>query len=167
VTLAALRRRLLEAREARARQLASLAGSDPEMTPIVVSTNVPGPDKSPPGLDAVFAGARAALLEALPGSRVAAEGRDALGPWAILACREAPASAKARCVGIEASLPAGRLMDLDVYDGEGRQVDRRALGLPPRRCLVCDEPAVDCIRLARHAPSDLNAAIARLLARTT
>ena len=37
-----------------------------------------------------------------------------------------------------------------MYDPAGRQLDRAALGLAPRACLLCPAPAVECIRLGRH-----------------
>jgi triphosphoribosyl-dephospho-CoA synthase len=64
---------------------------------------------------------------------------------------------------MEEAFAAGRLLDVDVYDAAGRQVDRRSIGLPPRLCLACDQPAVDCIRAGRHSPGELAAAVSRLL----
>ncbi len=52
---------------------------------------------------------------------------------------------------------------MDVFDRDGRPVGRRSLDLPARRCLVCREAAVDCIRAARHDSAELAASVARLL----
>jgi triphosphoribosyl-dephospho-CoA synthase len=94
-----------------------------------------------------------------------AEGTDALGPWTILASPLAPAAIKRATIDIETTLPAGRLLDLDVYDASGGQVDRTSLGVPTRPCLLCSRPAVECIRGRRHAAEDVSAAATRLLRR--
>jgi phosphoribosyl-dephospho-CoA transferase len=39
------------------------------------------------------------------------------------------------------------------------------LGLAPRRCLVCAEPALECIRVGRHTPEELEEAVRGLIAR--
>ena len=66
--------------------------------------------------------------------------------------------AKRRCLTIEERDPAARLVDLDVYDRDGAQLGRAQLGLPTRRCLICGEAAVDCMREKRHP---LEAIVAR------
>ena len=67
---------------------------------------------------------------------------------------------KKTCCGIEDSHPLGRLMDIDVIEaGDSlpdaempsvRLLDRASLGLPPRRCLLCDQPARYCMRAHSH-----------------
>ena len=88
----------------------------------------------------------------------------ALGPYAIVRLNMDPREVKARCVAIEASHPAARLIDLDVYSIDGVQVDRGSLGLPPRICLLCDHSAVECIRLKRHVLNDVVGKVNGLLA---
>ncbi len=128
---------------------------------VFVSTSIPGPEKGPDGIDRVFAEACD-----LVGSRLDAvllgRGVDAAGPWALFLTAAPPDRAKLTGVGVEADTRAGRLLDIDVYH-EGRQVDRASLGLPPRPCLVCDRPAVECIRLKRHAAGTLDEAVESLL----
>jgi hypothetical protein len=38
------------------------------------------------------------------------------------------------------------------------------LGLPLRRCLLCDRPATECIRAGRHSGSEISEAAVALLA---
>ena len=138
-----------------------------------LSVNLPGPDKQLPALDPVFGEARAALLGALPGSRLVAEGRDALGLWAALSCdgrgveKATPAltaaEAKRICIVLEGRLHAGRLLDIDVYAAGGEPLSRQSLGWPRRGCLVCKEDAVDCIRRQRHTAKELHEAVQGLL----
>jgi holo-ACP synthase len=117
---------------------------------VAVALNVPGPDREPPGALALQAWALARLLAAVPSAQPLHSGGDALGPFALLLVPGDPLEVKRRCVGVEAAAPAARLVDLDVYGPDGVQVGRAALGLPPRRCLLCEAPAVECIRLGRH-----------------
>ena len=42
-------------------------------------------------------------------------------------------------------------------------VSRERVGEPPRRCLLCDRPARECMRAHTHTPADISAAIDRLL----
>ena len=162
VGLAAIRRDLLDAREARQAALDRLRGVGGSI--ILLSVSVPGPEKRRPGLAALQRLAAEALERDLPVTPLES-GRDATGPWAAFRVSLPPELVKRATVGLEASLPAGRLIDLDVYDPTGAQVDRASLHLPARPCLLCDRPAVECIRHSRHVTADLSAAADRLLVR--
>lgn len=64
-----------------------------------------------------------------------------------------PEDVKRACCLIEDTHPYGRLMDLDVVEAEGESVvpmSRSRIGLQPRRCLVCDRPARECMRAHSH-----------------
>ena len=125
---------LLEARDAR--QALLEAGRPPAGAALLaVSLALPGADKEPPGALALFTWALAQAVVRLPGARPLHSGGDALGPFALLAVPAAPEAVKRTCLAVEAARPAARLVDLDVYDADGRQLDRAALGLPPRACL--------------------------------
>jgi holo-ACP synthase CitX len=142
---------LLAARDAR-QALLDRHRPPPGQSLLAVSLNVPGPDKEPPGALPLLAWALARACLALPGVRPLHSRGDAAGPFALLAVGAGPEVAKRACLAIEVALPAARLVDLDVYGPDGRQLDRAALGLPPRPCLLCAEAARDCIRAGRHAP---------------
>ncbi|AWB09193.1 citrate lyase holo-[acyl-carrier protein] synthase (plasmid) [Azospirillum humicireducens] len=60
---------------------------------------------------------------------------------------------------LEDDHPLGRLWDLDVLCPMQGGLSRGALGLAPRRCLVCGEPAHACARSRRHPLDTLLAAI--------
>ena len=62
-----------------------------------------------------------------------------------------------------AAVFAGRLLDIDVFDAGGKQLSRDAVGLGGRRCFVCDEPAILCIRGRRHEAQQIAAAVAMML----
>ncbi|HET9552042.1 MAG TPA: triphosphoribosyl-dephospho-CoA synthase [Anaeromyxobacteraceae bacterium] len=136
---------------------------------VAVSLDMPGVEQAPPGSAELFVWALARMEVALPGDRPVRlhVGDDALGPFALLAMRAAPLQAEAACLAVEASHPAARLVALDVYGPGGVAVDRAALGLPPRLCLLCDAPARECIRLGRHPAEALAARVAALLSALT
>lgn len=70
-----------------------------------------------------------------------------------------PREMKKIMVDIEEKHPLGRLFDLDVLflneDGEVEGTSRTQLGLPVRRCFVCDRPAKECGRSRRHSVEEL------------
>lgn len=74
-----------------------------------------------------------------------------------------PRQVKQRTVVLEEYHPLGRLFDLDVLDRAGVPISRTALGLPPRRCLLCGREAKLCARSQAHAPEAVRFAAARLL----
>ncbi|MBT9521355.1 MAG: citrate lyase holo-[acyl-carrier protein] synthase [Dechloromonas sp.] len=155
--------KLLAAREAR-QELLCRALSAGRPATLFVSLNLPGPDKSPPGATGLFRRGCAQIAEAFPGSLLLATDRDALGHFALRVVDADPLAVKRLCIELEQSHPAGRLLDLDVYASETVQIGRASLGLPARRCLLCDQPAVDCMRTQRHAIGEVIAKAHELLA---
>lgn len=153
----------LEARDARQALLDAHRAPDGAAL-VSVALNVPGPDREPPGALGLQAWALARLVAAFPAARPVHSGADALGPFALLVVAGEPREVKRACTAIEAAHPAGRLVDLDVHGPDGAPVGRAALGLPPRACLCCPSPAVECMRLGRHAPADVLARAHALLA---
>ena len=143
-----------DTRQHRLQQAFELARQGRGACVLALSTNLPGRSKHMVGLSRH---ARKALdiMRAWPGLRTQHSGPDALGPFHVALCDLPPREAKYLAMALEQGHPASRLLDLDVYAPDGSQVDRAALGLPPRACLLCEEPAVDCIRLRRHAPEEL------------
>lgn len=151
----ALRSSLLAARD---RRQALLERRFPSEFPAIVmlSLNLPGDRKTGPHAERLFTWGEQALLAALP-ARLLLQERDALGPFALYGVDLPAEPAKLKAVEVEAGHPAGRLLDLDIYDPAGRPVDRAGLGISPRTCLLCSEAAVACIRAQRHDGSELQA----------
>jgi len=144
-----LRAGVLEAREARQRELQRVL-SVPASSILLISTNVPGGGKHRPGLSRLLRGAMDSLQNRI-GVEVLLSGRDLLGPFLIASSSASPQEAKAASLILENEHPSARLLDVDVYRPDGSQVDRSSLGLPPRACFLCLEPARECILLKRHA----------------
>lgn len=89
--------------------------------------------------------------------------RDALGIFQTWAVPGDPLAVKRSLLSLEDHLPAGRLIDLDVYRSTGDPVRRTDVGAALRMCLLCREPAWDCIRAQRHAPEEIRSAVDAIL----
>jgi holo-ACP synthase len=153
---------VLAARDARQRAMDASFGAG--ATIVAASLAIPGAEKVPPGAAALFESAVAALARTLPAPGRVHAALDALGPFELWATSGDAAAVKHVCVALEASVPAARLLDLDVHSSQGVPFDRASLHLPPRACVVCGEPARACIRARRHAPADAVASAHALLA---
>lgn len=151
---AKLKTDILAARDDRQEALEQALAREQEAT-LFLSLAIPGGNKRPPGTQRLFAWARQSLLAAYPELGELLVGGDALGPYAILAGPVDPCRLKRGCIELEGSFPASRLLDADVFNLRGESVDRECLQLGQRRCLICDAPAKECIRLGRHPHVDL------------
>ena len=120
-----------------------------------LSLNIPGAEKNPPGAERLFSWALRFLLSEYPDRENVVQSSDPLGPFAIFLLNREAAEVKRSCITMEVSQPFARLIDLDIFDGSGHPVDRAILGIHPRTCLLCDQAAVDCIRLQRHAAEEV------------
>jgi holo-ACP synthase len=122
----------------------------------------PGPHKDGPVPRALMAAALAAV-DGLLGGRwpvlQAGAWQQATGPEALRVVDADPLELKRALVALEEAHPLGRLWDLDVICPERGSLPRKALGLPPRRCLLCQESAHACARSRAHPLPELLAAI--------
>jgi len=59
----------------------------------------------------------------------------------------------------EESISGGRLLDIDVMNKDGAVVSRELLGFPPRKCFICDKPAIICASRRLHSQQELADAI--------
>lgn len=158
---------LLAARDRRAEKQRALLNEFPDTALVCLTVNVPGPVKRTPAAERVFAAGCRALSEALCGYAVphrelidAAAGREAY--WLVRAGAE---EVKRLCCGLEAALPYGRLLDMDVLAKGGAPLSRTALGLPARGCLVCGRAGASCYSRRLHPLSEVQAAFETLAAR--
>lgn len=150
---------ILAARDARvARQQAMLAQGGVLLSLTLVA---PGAVKRSPLLDAIFAAALAALRPLVDDARARIEAVDDCGHHALYLLDGEARDWKTRMLALENRAPLSRLWDIDIIDRDGVAVSRRDLGLPPRRCLLCDADAKTCARERRHSIAALQADIAR------
>jgi holo-ACP synthase len=131
---------------------------------VFLSLNIPGEDKNPQGAESLFSRALHGFFTAFPDAGMLARSRDLLGPYAFISLNQDPVGVKRRCIDMESADSFARLIDFDIFNESGCQVGRAALGLPPRSCLVCDLPAVECIRLRRHGAGEVKGRADELLA---
>lgn len=157
-----LMQRVLNAREERARIARRLR--DQFGTPVLVLTvNIPGPDKSTNTAARIFGEGQARLRELLELERIdlrffSAE-QDAAG-FVGFYCAAAEAEAlKMLAMGLEDGHALGRLFDVDVKGLEGNTLHRTNYGLPPRRCLLCGDEVSVCSRGLAHTLPQLTAKI--------
>ena len=150
---------ILAARDARAaRQQAMLAQGGVLLSLTLVA---PGAVKRSPLLDAIFAAALDAIRPLVDDARARIEAVDDSGHHALYLLDGDAREWKMRVIALENRAPLARLWDIDIIDRDGVAVSRRDLGLPPRRCLLCDDDAKTCARERRHDIAALQADIAR------
>ena len=73
---------------------------------------------------------------------------------------------KRACCAIEDTHPLGRLMDIDVLEPlehGAAPLSRSRIGLPQRRCLICELPARECMRSRTHSPEELQRRIDEII----
>lgn len=152
----------LEARDNRQETLAQQLSKGFPAT-VFLSLNIPGYEKTPPGSEALFLWAFTELKKLFSGLVTLVEENDALGPYAIMGLALEPQAAKQACIALESGEVFARLLDIDVYAADGRQIDRGSLGVPTRTCLLCAQPAVECIRAKRHSYEEVVVRVHALL----
>jgi holo-ACP synthase len=157
---------MLAAREARVRRREDGLAHCRQPT-LTLSVVMPGPVKLCPLTSLLFDEALKAVTQAFAARGTPFEmlwsGSPATGPEALFAVDAGVEDLKRAMVTLEETHPLGRLWDLDVHGADGRSISRRDLGLAPRRCLVCDEPAHACARSRRHELEEVWSTMVRLV----
>ena len=160
---------MLDARERRAAcQRELLADAHDDESLLCITLSIPGPHKTSPVLEHVFDVLAAQAEAALDGAAV--RERRALGgvsgPELLMLVALPARETKRRVVQVEQVHPLGRLADLDVLGRTGDtlfSVQRTELGLPPRRCLICDGEAKACARSRAHTVYEMQETIAQMI----
>ena len=75
----------------------------------------------------------------------------ATGCEMLCVCRSDAKKVKQALYPLEEQDALGRLMDIDVIASDGAKVGREELGLKPRTCLLCGQPAAVCGRSRAHS----------------
>ena len=156
---------LLEARDRRYAKQLALVKEWPDKTLVSMTVVLPGPVKRDARSLKVAEAAVEAVQEVL--TPTYKELRDLETGYEGYFLVDAPLlDVKKACCEIENEHPYGRLMDLDVLERVGDTVvpvSRERVGEQPRRCLLCDRPARECMRAHTHTPAEISAAIDRML----
>ncbi|MEN6413932.1 MAG: triphosphoribosyl-dephospho-CoA synthase CitG [Veillonellales bacterium] len=127
-----------------------------------ITLNIPGPVKDGPRLRQLL---NYAIGRLRAGLKILAEDRiyPATGPEALLAVEDDAEAVKQIALATEENHSFGRLLDIDVFTAAGELLSRRRTG-QGRTCLLCGEPAVNCMRGRRHSSVELQQAVGKLLA---
>ena len=158
---------MLDARERRAALQRELLSA--HRCPLVCLTlNIPGPVKVLELVPQAFEEGERRIREALSLAGLAAGGcreiREKTGYEAFFWVDGDPLAIKRAVSAAEDKDRLGRLFDIDVIRPDGEKVSREDLGLPPRTCLLCGQPAHACSRSRSHSVAELVAEIQRILA---
>lgn len=137
---------------------------------ICFTLNIPGPIKSFSLALNAFDEGLSEILSCLSADSLLhfEQSKAVTGPEAYLLLRQAQDTAstcrqlKTQMASIEEHHPLGRLFNIDVFGTDGQRLSRSELGLPPRSCLICGEPAVSCIQGKQHSKELLSWRTAQL-----
>ena len=155
---------ILDARERRvSRQREMIAATG---CPLVSFTmNIAGPVKYSTAIDRGFSLGLSRLERMLAGLPILSRNvlRENTGCEALFAVDADPLFLKALCVYLEDMDGFGRLLDIDILDTQSCKLERELLGLPPRKCLLCENEARLCSRSRTHSVEQLQAKTAALL----
>lgn len=155
---------VLEARDRRVQKQKELL-SKYGKTLICFTMNIPGPVKVTPEIEAAFRIGNSLIQSSF--SIVHTEDTSAnTGFERFYIVNGDPRHIKEECVDIEDSFklaPWRRLFDMDVLGPNASKLSREELGLPSRKCLICDQNAAICGRSRAHSVPELQQAVARLL----
>ena len=142
---------LLASRDARAAFQHQLLEAHPGQTLVCLTVQLPGSEKRNALSLAIGNAGYKALLERFNGVVSQSEVKDLeTGYEAYLMVPLPPQMVKRICCEIEDTHPLGRLMDIDVPG-----LDRASIGLPPRKCLLCDNEVRYCMRARTHSSEEL------------
>jgi holo-ACP synthase len=84
------------------------------------------------------------------------------GPALFLSVDSCPEYTKGLCVEFEEKTFYGKVLDLDIMNRNGMVIGREHLGLPARKCFICDNPAAVCSSRRLHSPKELAEALNKI-----
>ena len=136
---------------------------------LLMTTAIPGPIKTNDRLNQVFdemlVEVTQTVLEEAIVQEVKREKETGFEYYLLSAL--SPREMKELMVKIEENHPLGRLFDLDVLflneEGHVEGTSRTQLGLPVRKCFICDRPAKECGRSRRHSVEELQQKISEAI----
>ena len=144
---------LLQSRDNRVACQQELMRANPARTLVCLTVQLPGAEKRNATSLLIGKAGVDALEERFPHSLVRV--RDLETGFEAFFLVPLPAlEVKSICCQVEESHPLGRLMDMDVIGPQG-PVSRADVGLEPRKCLLCGQPARYCMRARTHTTAQL------------
>lgn len=133
---------------------------------VCFSLNIAGPVKRTALTDLLFEAGCLRIQAVLSGLSLQwrqVRMEDPAGLTACYSCDGAPETVKKYMIELEEAGPEARLWDIDVLRGAGQKVSRTELDAPPRRCFLCEKPAVYCARSRAHSLEQLQAYTQKVL----
>ena len=158
---------ILDARERRWRRQQALLRQYPECALVCFTMNIAGPIKNSPLIRRGFVYGCALLKQQLmrfrkkPVREIIYD--EPTGNEGYFLLPLPPLVVKRLTADLEDNDRIGRLFDMDVLDASGTKLDRQALGLAPRACLICGQQAFACARSRAHPVGKLQEKTASLL----
>ena len=147
---------LLDSRDARAARQGELLKQYPGRALVCLTVQLPGPEKRNANSLKIASAAVEAIEKVFkPAFKELRDLETGFEGYFIV--EETPLQAKKKAVGIEETHPLGRLMDIDVPG-----MDRASAGLPPRKCLLCNNEVRYCMRAKSHTREELLKKIEKL-----
>ncbi len=144
---------MLAARDARQERITSELHHAPLIS---FSMNIPGPVKDSPLIRRSFHEGQRRLEAALGEKLTLIDGLEAVtGCEALYAAVGDALKIKSICAAIEDTDDLGRLFDMDVICADGSKIDRAALQLSERGCMVCSAPGRGCAARRLHTVEEL------------
>lgn len=155
---------LLASRDARQKFQKKLLADHPMLSLVSLTIVMPGSEKRNENALRVADAAVKALASAFGDSMVQCVERDLNTGYEAFMLVDLPVvEVKKLACFVENSHPLGRLFDVDVIGSDGIPVSRQSIGMPPRKCLVCDNDARICMRLRSHPAEELEKKINNLI----
>lgn len=144
---------MMMAREARAQMQRALLREYPGTAVVCLCMNIAGPVKTNERIERAFRWGIEAVRAVLKPyvTLFDREIHEKTGPEAMLCVRADALEVKRRLCALEDGEALGRLLDIDVIAPGGEKVSRTEIGLSPRCCLLCGNPAPVCARSRAHA----------------
>ena len=134
---------------------------------LTFTLNIPGPEKTGEIFLRAHRKVLEELLECLKNRQVPIlhlqERKGFDGPEAFLVLDTSSRDIKKMVLSFEENHPVGRVLDLDVMDEKGKCLSREQSGLPPRKCVLCDAPARECIVLRRHESKEVFSKVVKMV----
>lgn len=147
---------VLASRDERRRMQLELLARHPDLTLVVATVVIPGPEKRNELSLRIASAMDEALVKAFGADTRHHDRRDLeTGYEAFLLVDLDGKEAKRRAMAIEETHPLGRLFDIDVIGKDGIPMSRTDNGGESRRCLICGRDARVCMRLRSHSTEEL------------
>lgn len=148
-----------EEREAKERDLLLVHGG----TLVTLRANYPGPDKRRPHTDLVVKILQEEVAKRISVNKMVSQ-RGLEGLLLHFLTEEEGLAVKRAMVKLEEEHPLGRLVDVDVRTAQGI-LHRQEVQAPLRRCYLCGERAMHCVRSEKHPLVDVQRYFLESLAR--